>query len=131
VFYWYTMARRHGGQLPAFALALDLATTFLGPPAGFSAHLQTTAGWRFGMLTGITIQGPLELLGLAHRGLGQFAPLAPVAELTLQTNVFSGLAMLLDEVGVVGTVALMIVLGSVTTALVASLYRRPSMPKAI
>jgi len=131
-FYWYTMARRHSGQLPAFTLAVDMVTTFVGPPAAFSAHLETTHGWRWGTLSGLTIEGPLELFGLAHRGWGQFDPISPVPGLAkLETNVFSGLAMLLDDVGVAGTGALLATFGALTTILVASLYRRPSIFKTV
>src|SRR5205823_5044967 len=94
-------------------------------------HLGETGGWHFGMFTGLTIQGPLELFGLAHRGLGQFDPIRLVGGLVGETNVFSGLAMLLDDVGIVGTTAVMIILGWATTALATSFYRRPNMLKAI
>lgn len=129
-FYWYTTARRHAGQLSSLTLTLDLLSVFVGPPSAFSAHLATTDGWHFGTLKGITIQGPLELFGLSQRGMGQFEPITPVPGLALHTNVFSGLAMILDEVGVVGAIAVMIVLGSLTTGVVSSFHRKPKMAKA-
>jgi len=127
VFFWYTMSRRHGGQLSGIRLATDLLTTFLGPPTAFSAHLGSTSGWHFGMLTGITIRGPLELFGLAQRNL---EPIAPIPGFTVETNVFSGLSMLLEEVGIAGAAAVMMLLGAVTTGLAASFYRRPTVVKA-
>ena len=88
--------------------------------------------WRWGTLSGLTIQGPLELFGLAHRGWGQFDPISPIPELAkLETNVFSGLAMLLDDLGIAGTGALLATFGALTTALVASLYRRPTVVKTV
>jgi hypothetical protein len=95
----------------------------------FSRYLDETSGWRNGSLGGVVIKGPLALVGLASRNRWPYEvyELAPVPGAS--SNIVTGLALLLDDVGVGGMVGVMFVLGLLMGTLFVRYRARPSIVK--
>jgi oligosaccharide repeat unit polymerase len=107
--------------------------SLLGAPSGLSLFLDRASINPSHSFQGITIAGILAPLGLYQKVQGVYAGLDAEQPLTSRssatTNQYTGLRLLLEEFGLFGTMMIMAVLGTLTTAVFNAHYSAPTIAK--
>lgn len=126
---WVASTRRYGGQQEGTVLANNLAVQCFGASSALSEYLDRSAGWEYGNFRGLSIMGPLEWFGIVVREQGVYERSIYLTADAIPTNQYTGLRLLLDDMGFGGMMITMGFLGAITTSLFFAFYSRPSVAK--
>ena len=130
-FSWVATERRYGsGNSTNEQMGETTRVSLLGAPSGLALYLDRSDEWKYGDLRGISLNGPLALVGLVERAPSGVYTGDDVQYLTPNalslTNQYSGLRLIMEDIGVVGALMFFLILGYVTTALFYAFYRHPN-----
>jgi hypothetical protein len=131
-FAWIANYRRYGGEATRDEFRSSTqAVQYFGASSGLSVYLDATDRWIEGRFTGVCIGGPLEWLGFGEREVGVYRESIYLTDYSIPTNQYTGLRLLLDDVGFGGMVIAMALLGLITTILFFGFYSSPTFAKCV